>query len=313
MLRLEEVAKPTPGDDDVLIQIHAVSINGSDWEGLIGKPLYARFGGILKPRHPILGSDIAGRVEATGKNVTDFKPGDAVFGELPGYRGGFAEYACTDGKTLAPKPIGLTFEEAAALPQGGAIAWRGICETGRVQPGQSVLINGAGGSAGCFALQLAKLRGAEVTGVDNADKLDFMRALGADHVVDHAREDFTRQGKRYDLILDLIARRPVFACQRALKPHGTYFFVGGSVAVLFQVLLLGAGIRKATGKRVRLLAVPQSRENLPPIAALCQDGKLVPAIDRRYALRDVPDALRQVGERRARGKVVITVIEGGAR
>ncbi len=307
VLHLKEVEKPLPTDDEILIKIHAVSINGSDREGLVGKPFYARIGGLRKPGHPILGSDIAGRVEAVGKNNTEFKPGDEVFGEIPGYHGGFAEYVCTRGKTLALKPARLTFEEAAAIPQAGVIALQGIREKGAVQAGQKVLINGAGGSAGSFAVQLAKLYGAEVTGVDNTAKLDFMRSLGADHVIDYTREDFTRNGKEYDLILDVIAHRSIFAYQRALKAQGTYFVVGGSVALLFQVLLLGPLIGKTASKKMRVLVVPQNRKDLLAITELCESGKIVPVIDRRYPLHEVPQALRYVGEGRAKGKVVITV------
>src|SRR5688500_16335679 len=176
VMKLEEVEKPTPSEDEVLIKIHAVSINGSDREGLIGKPLYARIGGLRRPGYPILGSDIAGRIEQAGKNITQFKLGDEVFGEIPGYHGGFAEYACAPENTLTRTPVSLTFEEAAAIPQGGVIALQGIREKGQVQPGQQVLINGAGGSAGSFAIQLAKLYGAEVTGVDNTGKMDFLRS-----------------------------------------------------------------------------------------------------------------------------------------
>lgn len=307
VLALKEVDKPTPTDDQILIKVYAVSINGSDREGLIGQPLYARMGGLLRPRNQILGSDIAGRVEVAGKNHTEFAPGDDVFGELPGYHGGFAEYVCTHGQTMLRKPAGLTFEQAAAIPQAGVIALQGIREKGQVQPGQTVLINGAGGSAGSFAIQLAKWCGAEVTGVDNTHKLDFMRSLGADHVIDYTQENFTTSGKQYDLILDLIAQRSVFAYQRALRPKGTYFFVGGSVAVLFQVLLLAPFIRKTTGKNIRLLAVPQNRKDLISITELCEAGKIVPVIDRRYSLREVPEALRYVGEGYAKGKVVITL------
>jgi NADPH:quinone reductase-like Zn-dependent oxidoreductase len=307
VLKLEEIKQPTPTDDEVLIKIHAVSVNRSDWEGLIGKPLYARLGGLLKPREPILGSDIAGRVEMVGRSNQQFQLGDEVFGELAGYGGGFAEYVCARGNILALKPASITFEEAAAIPQAGVIALRGIRENGRVQPGQKVLINGAGGSAGSFAIQLAKLYGAEVTGVDNAGKLDFMRSLGADHVVDYTREDFTKSGKQYDLILDLIAHRSVFAYQRALRPQGTFFFVGGSVAVMFQILLLGAWIKRTTAKNIRILAVPQNRKDLISIKELCEAGKIVPIIDRRYSLSDVPEALRYVGEGRSKGKVVIVV------
>lgn len=311
VLHLTELATPAPTADEVLIKIYAVSVNGSDREGLIGKPFYARLGGLLRPGHPILGSDIAGQVESIGKNHTAFKPGDEVFGELPGYHGGFAEYVCTHGRTLALKPAQLTFEEAAAIPQAGVIALHGIRAKGQVQPGQHVLINGAGGSAGSFAIQLAKLDGAEVTGVDHTGKLDFMRALGADHVIDYTREDFTTSGTQYDLILDLVAHRSVFAYQRALKSTGTYFFVGGSVATLFQILLLGPWIRRTTGRNLRLLAVPQNRNDLIAITELCEAGKVVPVIDRRYPLSEVPAALRYVGAGHAKGKVVITVEHTG--
>jgi NADPH:quinone reductase-like Zn-dependent oxidoreductase len=307
VLQLKEVAKPAPTDDEVLIRVQAVSVNGSDREGLIGKPLYARLGGLRKPRQPILGSDIAGQVEMVGRNIRDFQAGDEVFGEIPGYHGGFAEYVCASEKTLARKPANLTFEEAAAIPQAGVIAWQGIRAKGQVQPGQKVLINGAGGGAGTFAVQLAKLCGAEVTGVDNPGKLDFLRSLGADHVIDYTREDFTKNGKQYDLILDVIAHRSVFAYARALRPNGTYFFVGGAVAVLFQSLLLGPWIKRTTGKNIRLLAVPQNRKDLISIAELCEAGKVVPVIDRRYPLSEVPEALRYVGEGRHKGKVVISL------
>jgi NADPH:quinone reductase-like Zn-dependent oxidoreductase len=307
VLQLKEVAKPAPKDDEVLIKIHAVSINGSDWEGLIGKPLYARLGGLSKPSHPILGSDIAGRVDNVGRSIREFQKGDEVFGEVPGYHGGFAEYVCAPEKTLARKPASLTFEEAAAIPQGGVIALWGIREKGKVQPGQHVLINGAGGSAGMFAVQLAKLYGAEVTGVDNTDKMDFLRSLGADHVIDYTRQDFTKSGNQYDLILDVIAHRSVFSYQRALKPTGTFFCVGGSAATLFQVLLLGPWIKRITGKNLRILVVPQNRNDLLSITKLCEAGQVVPMIDRRYSLSEVPEALRYHGEGHAKGKVVITV------
>jgi NADPH:quinone reductase-like Zn-dependent oxidoreductase len=307
VLKLEEVAKPTPGDDEVLIKVHAVSVNRSDWEGLTGKPLYARIGGLLKPRHQILGSDVAGRVEAAGRSIRQFQPGDAVFGEMLGYSGGFAEYVCAREKRLVLKPASMTFEEAAAIPQAAVIALQGIRDKGQVQPGQKVLINGAGGGAGTFAVQLAKLFGAEVTGVDNTGKMDFMRSLGADHVIDYTREDFTKTGKQYDLILDVIAHRSVFACKRALRPSGSYFAVGGSVAIFFQILLLGPWIRRTTGKKIRILAVQPNRKDLVFVTELCEAGKVVPFIDRRYPLSEVPEALKYLGEGRAKGKVVITV------
>jgi NADPH:quinone reductase-like Zn-dependent oxidoreductase len=310
-LHLTEVATPAPADDEVLIKVQAVSVNRSDWEHLTGKPLYARFHGLRKPRRGsrILGSDIAGRVERAGRNHRQFHPGDEVFGEMWLYHGGFAEYVCTDGTAWALKPPRLTFEQAAAIPQAGVIALKGIREHGHVEPGQHVLINGAGGGAGSFAVQLAKLDGAEVTGVDNTGKLDFMRSLGADHVIDYTREDFTKAGQQYDLILDMVTHRSVFAYQRALRPDGTYFAVGGSVATLLQILLLGPLMRRATGKHIRVLGVQRTQRDLLAITELCESGTIVPVIDRRYPLREVPEALRYLGEGHAKGKVVITVDE----
>ncbi|MBL8064113.1 MAG: NAD(P)-dependent alcohol dehydrogenase [Anaerolineales bacterium] len=306
VLHLAEVAKPVPADDQILIKIHAVSINGSDREGLIGKPLYARIGGL--PNNNILGSDIAGRVEAVGKHNTEFQVGDEIFGEIPGYHGGFAEYVCTRGKTMARKPAGMTFEEAASIPQAGVIALQAMREKGQVQPGQKVLINGAGGSAGTFAIQLAKLYGAEVTGVDSTGKMDFLRSLGADHVIDYTREDFTRNRDRYDLILDVIAHHSAFAYVRALKSNGTAFFVGGSVRTLFQILLMGPLIKRITGKRIQILAVPQNRKDLLAIIELCEAGKVRPVIDRKYPFNEIPEAMRYVSNGHAKGKVVITVV-----
>jgi NADPH:quinone reductase-like Zn-dependent oxidoreductase len=308
-LHLSELATPTPADDEVLIKVQAVSVNRSDWEGLTGKPFYARFGGLLKPGFQILGSDVAGRVVMAGRNHRQFHPGDEVFGEMWDYHGGFAEYVCTRGRAWALKPPSLTFEQAAAIPQAGVIALQGIREKGQVQPGQHVLINGAGGGAGSFAVQLAKLDGAEVTGVDNTGKLDFMRSLGAVHVIDYTLEDFTKTGRQYDLILDLVAHRSVFAYQRALKPNGRYFAVGGSVATLLQIVLLGPGMRRATGKHIRVLAVQRTQQDLLAITELCEADKIVPVIDRRYPLREVPEALRYLGEGLVKGKVVITVDE----
>ena len=307
VLQLKEVERPTPKDNEVLIKVHAVSVNASDWEYLRGRPLYARLGGLRKPRKRILGSDIAGQVEAVGTNVKQFQLGDEVFGDILDLMGGFAEYVCAPENKLALKPASMTFEEAAAIPQAAVIALQGIRDKGQVQSGQRVLINGAGGGAGTFAVQLAKLYGAEVTGVDNTGKLDFMRSLGADHVIDYTQEDFTKNGKQYDLILDVVAHRSVFAYKRALRPNGSYFFVGGSVATIFQILLLGPWIRRTTGKKIRILAVQPNTEDLNFMKELSEAGKVTPVIDRTYPLSEVPDAIGYVGEGHAKGKVVISV------
>jgi NADPH:quinone reductase-like Zn-dependent oxidoreductase len=300
VLRFTDVKTPVPKDREVLVKVHAVSLNASDWEGLRGKPAYARIAGPFRPRHHILGSDIAGRVEATGRHATLFRPGEYVFADILNHMGGFAQYVCVPQRALAPMPDGLTHEEAAALPQAGAIALQGIQDQGQVQPGQQVLINGAGGGAGMYAVQLAKLHGAEVTGVDNPEKLEFMRSLGADHVIDYTREDFTGNGRTYDLILDLAAHRPAGAYRGSLTPGGRYLYVGGSAATLLQVLLFG-------GKKIRLLPVRLGAQHLAPIVELCQAGKIQTIIDRRYQLSEVPEALRYLGEGHARGKVVILV------
>jgi len=307
VLRLTDVEMPAPKDNEVLVKVHAVSLNGSDWEILRGKPLYSRIAGPFRPRHPILGSDIAGQVEAAGRNTTLFQPGDDVFADILSYMGGFAEYVCVPESALAPMPAGMTYEEAAALPQAGAIALQGIRDKGHVQPGQKVLINGAGGGSGMYAVQLAKLHAAEVTGVDNAEKLEFMRSLGADHVIDYLREDFTRNGRTYDLVLDLAAHRSAFAYKRSLTPGGRYLYVGGSVATLLQVLLIGPLTGRAADKKLRLLAVGLGAQHLAPIVELCQAGKIATVIDRRYRLSEVPEALRYLGEGHAKGKVVVIV------
>ena len=307
VLRLMDVEMPAPKDHEVLVKVHAVSLNASDWEALRGKPLYARIMGPSRPRHHILGSDIAGQLEAAGRDTTLFQPGQDVFADILGQMGGFAEYVCVPESALARMPAGMTYEEAAALPQAGAIALQGIHDNGQVQPGQKVLINGAGGGSGMFAVQLARLRGAEVTGVDNTEKLEFMRSLGANHVIDYTREDFTRNGRTYDLILDLAAHRSAFACKRSLTPAGRYLYVGGSMATLLQVLLIGPLTGRTAGKKIRLLAVRLGAQHLAPIVELCQAAEIATVIDRRYGLSEVPEALRYLGEGHAKGKVVIIV------
>jgi NADPH:quinone reductase-like Zn-dependent oxidoreductase len=302
VLRLEEVPRPSPAAGQVLVKVAATSVNLSDWEGLRGSPFYARMGGLRAPRHPTLGSDIAGHVEEVGPGVTRFRRGDEVYGDNLQLMGGFAEYAVARDSALAPKPAGLTFAEASTIPQAGPIAMQGMAGAA---PGRRVLINGAGGGSGSFAIQLAKRQGAHVTGVDNAHKLAFMRALGADEVVDHRSDDFTRGGDRYDLILDLVAHRSVFAYRRALAPGGRYLCVGGSVRALLRVLTVGAVAGLATGRRLGVLVVKPGPDHFQPLAGLCVSGDVSINIDRTYPLDEVPDALAHVGEGRALGKVVI--------
>jgi NADPH:quinone reductase-like Zn-dependent oxidoreductase len=308
-LHLREVEKPVPGDNEVLVKVRASSINDWDWGLLRGKPFTNRLmSGLLKPKKiRILGADIAGQVEAVGSRVVRFQPGDEVFGDLSGCGfGGFAEYVCARENALVPKPAGLTFEEAAAVPQGGVLALQGLRSKKQIQPGQRVLINGAGGGAGTFAVQIAKSRGAEVTGVDSAIKLDTMRSAGADHVIDYTREDFTGRGERYDWILDFSAYHSVFDYNRALSPGGVYIIVGGSTYRILQIALLGPLISLITGKKIGVLLHKQNR-GLDQMIELLEAGKVKPVIDKVYPLSQVPEAMRYFGEGHALGKVVITL------
>jgi NADPH:quinone reductase-like Zn-dependent oxidoreductase len=256
------------------------------------------------PQRPTLGSDIAGRVEAVGTGVTRFRPGDDVYGDNLQLKGGFAQYTVAPESTLAVKPAELTFAEASTIPQAGAIALQGT--VGAAQ-GRRVLINGGGGGSGSFAIQLAKRLGAHVTGVDNGGKLEFMRSLGADDVIDYRRDDFTRDHEPYDLILDLVAHRSVFAYRRALAPGGRYRCVGGSVRALVRVLTIGAAAGLVTGRRIGLLAVKEGPPHFEPLADLCVAGDVSIHIDRTFALDEVPEALAYVGEGRALGKAVVTM------
>ena len=303
VLRVEQVPVPSPGPRQVVVEIAATSVNLSDWEGLRGTPMYARLGGLRAPARRTLGSDIAGRVHAIGAEVTRFHVGDDVYGDNLALMGGFAEYTVAAESSLATKPAALTFAQASALPQAGAIALQG---TARVQPGQRVLINGAGGGSGSFAIQLAKRAGAHVTGVDNAGKLDFMRAVGADEVVDYRREDFTRRDP-FDHVLDLVAHRSVFAYRRALARGGRYRCVGGSVRSLLRVVTGGAVVGLLTGRSIGVLVVKEGPAHFGPLAELCVAGDVQIHIDRTFSLDQAPAALAHVGEGRALGKVVVEV------
>jgi NADPH:quinone reductase-like Zn-dependent oxidoreductase len=299
VLRLEEVPTPSPGPGQVLVEVVATSVNLSDWESLVGSPFYARFGGLRKPRRRTLGSDIAGRVRAVGSGVTRFRPGEEVYGEIR--MGGFAEYAVAPESGLAHKPVGLTFAEASTIPQPGPIALQG---TATVKPGQRVAINGAGGGSGSFAIQLAKRAGAHVTGIDNAEKLNHMRSMGADEVVDYRAQDFTRL-EPFDLILDMVAYGSVFAYRRALAPGGRYRCVGGSVRALLRVLTIGVAIGLLTGRRLGVLAVRPGPTHFQPLADLCVSGDVRIHIDRAFDLDQVSQALAYIGEGHALGKVVV--------
>ncbi len=308
VLQLTEVEKPAPRDNEVLIRVHAASVNDWDWGLLRGTPFVNRLMfGILKPRTGILGCDIAGRVEAVGRNAKQFQPGDEVFGDISGCGwGGFAEYACARENAFALKPAGMTFEEAAAVPQAALLALQGLRDKGHIQPGQKVLINGAGGGAGTFAVQMAKSFGAEVTGVDSTEKLEIMRSIGADQVIDYTQEDFTRNGQRYDLILDFAAYHSIFDYKRALDPKGIYVIVGGSTGVFQSVMFLGPLVSMTGSKKMGVL-MHKANKGLDSMKELLEAGKVVPVIDRRYPLSEVPEALRYFGEGHAKGKVVITV------
>jgi NADPH:quinone reductase-like Zn-dependent oxidoreductase len=301
VLRVEQVPVPSPGPHQVLVEVAATSINLSDWECLQGTPLYARIGGLRTPKHRTLGSDIAGRIAAVGAAVTRFAVGDVVYGDNLQQMGGFAEYTLAPEAALARKPDGLTCAQASTLPQAGAIALQG---TAGVAAGQRMLINGAGGGSGAFAIQLAKHAGAHVTGIDNASKLAFMRSLGADAVGDHRREDFT-DFPPFDRILDLVATRSPLACRRALAPGGRYQCVGGAMRTLLPIVTVGPLLGRVTGRHVGMLAVKQGPASFERLAARCLAGEVTIHIDRTFGLDEVPEALAYVGEGRALGKVVV--------
>ena len=302
VLRVVDVPVPTPGAGQVLVEVVATSMNLSDWECLVGRPAYARIGGLRRPARPVLGSDVAGRVAAVGPGVTRFSQGDEVYGDNLGLKGGFAQFAVAPASVLAPKPGSLTFAQASTLPQAGPIALQG---TAGVGPGSRVAVNGAGGGSGSLAVQLAKAAGAHVTAVDNAGKLDFLRSLGADAVVDHRVEDVTRLGP-FDLVLDLVAHRSVRDYRRALAPGGRYLAVGGSVSTMLSLLTAGTVLGRVSGRRLGVLAVKPGPDHFIPLEALCASGEVRIQIDREVSLDEVPEALASVGDGRALGKVVVT-------
>ena len=307
VLELRDVAKPTPSAGEVQVRVLAASVNDWDWGMLRGALENRLLGGLLRPKVRILGCDIAGRVEAVGGGVTAFRTGDEVYGDVSssGF-GAFAAYVCAPAAGLAHKPAGMTFEQAAAIPQAGMLAVQGLIDVGRIRSGQKVLLNGAGGGVGTFALQIARLYGAEVTVVDKPGKLDMLRAMGADHVIDYLREDFTKGGSRYDLILDAKTDRSPFAYVQVLAPGGTYVTVGGSILRLLQTLVLGPLIARLYLKHVRIVGL-KTNKDLAYMNGLFEDGKLRPVIDRTYSLADLPEALRFFSTGEHNGKISITM------
>lgn len=304
VVHVGDLPDPVPADDQVLLRVEAVSLNGSDRENLSGSPFYSRVGGLRRPRDPVPGSDVAGVVAAVGSVVTEYAPGDEVFGELAGYRGGLAELVATSPKLLARKPPGLSFTDAAAIPQAGSIAYR---STLGVQPGDRVLVNGAGGAGGAFVVGLAKHLGATVTAVDRADKADYLAGIGADDTIDFASEDWSEHRDRYDRIVDLVAHRSPYRVHRALRKGGSYLLLGGRTRILLAALTAGPVIRAATGKRVQVQVVPQSREDLEAVTALVTEGAVAPVIDRIYPLEKTPEAFARLAAGDNRGKIVIEV------
>jgi len=309
VVQITEVEKPVPKDDEVLIKVRAASVNPFDWHFMRGLPYFVRFmAGLRKPKNTRPGADVAGQVEAVGKNVTQFKPGDEVFGSC---RGAFGEYGCTSESKLAMKPDNATFEQAAAVPAAALTALQGLRDKGQIQPGQKVLINGAAGGVGTFAVQIAKSFGADVTGVCSTRNLDLVRSLGADRVIDYAREDFTKSEQPYDLIFDCVGNHSPFACKRVLNPKGIYIAVGapdGRWLTGFLVRLISALVlsRFASQKVVAVQTKPNS-DDLTTIRELMQAGKVTSVIDKRYSLGEVSEAIRYLEAGHTRGKVVITV------
>ncbi len=306
MLELKEVEKPVPKDDEALIKIRAASVNDWDYALLQGDFINRLMFGLFKPKKNILGSDIAGRIEAVGKNVTKFKAGDEVYGDLSGIWGGFAEYVCAPEKMLAIKPNAMSFEQAAAIPQAAMLAVQGLIDRGKISAGQKLLINGAGGGVGIFGVQIAKLFGAEVTGVDSGSKLDMLLSIGFDHVIDYTEEDFTKNGRQYDLVLDVKTNRSMSAYARALKPGGVYVTVGGSIPKLLQCLVLAPFIAMVSKKHFRIVAL-KTNKDLQYMNEVFEAGKVIPVIDGPYPLSEVPEALKYFGKGEHKGKIVITV------
>jgi len=313
VLHLKEVEKPTPKDNEVLVKVYAASVNAAESHMVRGEPFLLRLmiGALLKPKKTIPGAAMAGRVEAVGRNVKQFHPGDEVFGDLSecGW-GAFAEYVCASEEALVLKPVNTTFEEAAAVPLAAVTALQGLRTKGQIRSGQKVLINGAGGGVGSFAVQIAKAFGAEVTAVCSMRNVDMVRSIGADHVIDYTQEDFTMSGLRYDLIIAANGYHPIADYKRALSPNGTYVMTGGAEKQMYEVMLRGPWISMTGSQKMSNLMAKPNKQDLAFLKELIEAGKVKPVIDRCYPLAEVPDALRYLEEGHAQGKIVITVADG---
>ena len=310
VLQLEEVQTPVPNDDEVLVKIHAASINDWDWGLMRGEPLFMRLlTGLLKPKPTVQipGCDIAGHVEAVGKNVQGFHAGDNVYGDLceSGF-GAFAEYVCAPETALAPIPSGMTFNEAASIPQAAMLSVQGLFDVGNLQAGQKLLINGAGGGVGTFGIQIARTIGVEITAVDSSIKLDMLLSLGTDHVIDYKKEDFTSNGQHYDLILDTKTTRSVGDYLRSLSPNGIYVTVGGSMPRVLQAMASGPWVSRTSRKKIRVVALKPNKD-LSYMNELFEAGKVTPVMDGPYKLSEVPEALHYFGKAEHKGKVIVTV------
>lgn len=310
VLQFKEIEKPIPGEDQVLVKVYAASVNALDWHILRAKPFLVRLGGgFLKPKDTIRGADMAGRVEAVGANVTQFRPGDEVFG---GCNGGFAEYVCVREKNLVLKPSNISFEEAAAVPVAALTALQALRDTGNLQAGQHVLVNGAGGGVGTYSVQIAKAFGAEVTAVCNTHNVDMVRSIGADHVIDYTRENVTKNGQRYDLILDNVGNIPISYYKRGLNPGGNAVIVGfTNISHLLQVFTLGSWMSRSGKMKITSMMANINKDDLTVMKELLESGKVVSVIDRCYPFSEIPQAIRYLEEGHAKGKVVITVAQPG--
>ncbi|MBU2491415.1 MAG: NAD(P)-dependent alcohol dehydrogenase [Bacteroidetes bacterium] len=308
VLELNEIEKPSPKDNEVLVKVLAASVNAADWHLMRGEPFMARLAfGLFKPKIQILGADVSGKVEAVGKNVKDLKPGDEVFGDVSesGW-GGFAEYVCADENAFILKPVNMSFEESAAVPLASVTALQALRDKGEIKQGKKVLINGASGGVGTFAVQIAKYFGAEVTSVCSTGNLEMVRALGADYVIDYTKEDFTKNGKSYDLILAANGYHPILDYKRALSSKGIYVITGGSMSQLYQALLLGPFLSSKNGKKMGNILMKPNKKDLIFMKDVIEMGKVKPVIDKEYSFYETAEAIRYLEEGHARGKVVIT-------